>query len=355
MLGISRKIWVIIITIVAAVFIAIAVWQWDKWYSLYTETILRISKESKSKETKLVEKSARYDNLPFESDLTLEQHRKINELSQSFKKILILFEKKSWPAADLENAAQEMFSAERDPRGRDKYSRYQSRRGLAEEREADSLLASPPSPKIVFSGADTIALVRVHNFYPEFPDNLKRDLDILTQFGISKFVFDLRDNQGGLEDSAILALGLFMRKDDIIGIRKDQSGETIYNRKYLTETFKALDVGKFRHLRNIVLLVNKNTASAAEIFSGAMQEWGCTLIGEKTFGKGVGQEYFSLPSPTGSVFILTTRELLLGKGKKKLNGVGLTPDILVRESRLTPEDDQMETAIKFLQNNPQRE
>ncbi|MDP3710527.1 MAG: S41 family peptidase [bacterium] len=354
-LCLKSKIWIAIAAFILISLVAVLIWQSDKWYALYTEMSLRVLKELKGGEIKPSEKLARYDNLLFESDLTSEQHSKINGLARSFKQILILFELKSIKDSDVEDFSQEMFAAERSPYGRDKYSRYQSRTGLREEKDTDSSLVGTPPPKIIFSGVDTIALIKIPSFSPELPDNLKRDLDVVTQFGVNKFVIDLRNDPGGIDESAILILGFFMRQDDIICTRRGRDRETIYNRKYLIKTLKALDVGRYKHLRQIVLLVNRNTASAAEIFAGVMQEWDYVLIGEKTFGKGVGQEYFSLPAPAGSVFILTTREYLIGKGRKKLDGVGVTPDILVRnlKSKKSP-DFQMEAAIKFLQNNPHR-
>lgn len=349
------QMWFSIIAVIAVPVIIILIWQSDKWYALYTEMVVRISRESKSKETKPIEKLARYDGLLFESELTQEQHVRVNELTKSFKQILILFTRKSIYGQDEEDIAQEMFAAERDPRGRDKYSRYQSRKGLMEERKADSSLAYAPTPKIIFGTTDTIAVIKILGFSSEIPDNLNRDIEVVTQFGVNKFVIDLRDNWGGLEDSAILSLGLFMRRDDIICTRKDKDGETIYNRRYLIRELKVLNFGKYQHLRQIVLATNKHTASAAEIFAGAMQSWGYAVIGEKTFGKGVGQNEFNLPAPAGSVFILTTRECFIGKEGKKLDRVGVKPDLLIKDVRSTQADEQMEAAIKFLQNtNPRR-
>ena len=349
-LHLKHKTWVTIIAVAIISLIAVLIWQSDKWYALYTELAIRTSGGTKSNEPEQVVKSGRYDGLHFESNLTPKQLAKINDFTLSFKKILILFETKSLYTPDLEDVAQEMYAAE-SGLGRDEYSYYQSQEDRKEERDADSLSADAPPPKIIFSGMDTVALMKIPGFSPELPDNLKRDLDIIIQFGINRFIIDLRDNDGGLDNSAVLALSLFMRRGDIMCTRRDRSAETIYNKKYLAKVLKASNIGKYEHLRQIVLLVNRNTASAAEIFAGAMQEWGYTLIGEKTFGKGVGQEYFNLPAPVGSVFILTTREYLIGREKKRIDGIGLTPNILIRNSKLKDSPDfQLEAAIEFLRN-----
>lgn len=342
------QVWFSIIAVIMVPAIIILIWQSDKWYDLYTKMVVRVSREPKSKEAKLIEKSARYDDLPFEPDLTLDQHNRINDLTKNFKQILILFAVKSLYAPDLENVAQEMYAAERDPRGRDRYSRYQSRKGYNEEIAADSM-ANLAIPKIIFRGADTIAVETIDQFSIS-PFYLERDLALVTQFGVRKIIFDLRDNQGGEEGDAILALKLFMRGDNLGLIRRDRDGETLYDKKYLAKTYNVSTFGEFRHLDQIAILVNKNTASAAEVFVWVMQKWGYCVVGQKTFGKGVGQHTFYLPS-YGSLFILTTREFLFGEDRQKLDGVGVKPNILVRNSRLKDSSDfQLEAAIKFLQN-----
>lgn len=339
--------------IVIVIFIAIASWQWDKWYALYTEMVVRVSREPKSKETKAIEKSAGYDGIPFESELTLDQHKKVNELSRGIKQAIILFVVKSLYSPDVENIAEEMLMAKRLPGGRDKHSYYQSRKGLKEEQDADSL-STAPIWKMLFNDGDSIAVVKILEFSSSLPQEFKSSLDIITQFGVREFIIDLRGNPGGIESGAVLLLKLFMDDNDILWTRRDKKEELVFNKKHLVKTLTISSIGEYKHLRQIVLLVNGHTASAAELFAGVMQEWGYAVIGEKTFGKGVAQDHFYLAAPQGSVLILTTAEYFIGKDKKKLDGVGVKPDILVRDIKDTPEDEQLEAAIKFLQNNPHR-
>jgi len=87
-------------------------------------------------------------------------------------------------------------------------------------------------------------------------------------------------------------------------------------------------------LDGIVVLVNKHSASASELVAGTLQDWARTkgakvkIVGEKSYGKCVGQEIF--PFPDGSSFHLTTFEFLVGNNKASVCG-GVTPDYAVSQ------------------------
>ncbi|MCL2665896.1 MAG: S41 family peptidase, partial [Defluviitaleaceae bacterium] len=101
--------------------------------------------------------------------------------------------------------------------------------------------------------------------------------------------------------------------------------------------------------KNIVVLVDKRTASAAEIIAAALQDSKAGIVvGETTYGKGVIQSIFMLPN--GGGIKLTTDEYLT-RNKKNINNIGITPDIILEKppaDLLTENDWQLNQAIEIL-------
>lgn len=96
----------------------------------------------------------------------------------------------------------------------------------------------------------------------------------------------------------------------------------------------------------LVVLVNENSASASEIFAGAVKDRKAgTLIGTKTFGKGLIQSI--MPLNDGSILKMTTAEYLT-PNETSINGIGIEPDIIVENT--THEDLQLKKAIETLNN-----
>lgn len=90
---------------------------------------------------------------------------------------------------------------------------------------------------------------------------------------------------------------------------------------------KALSINSLSRI-NTVLLINNGSASASEILAGTMKDWGYPIIGEKSYGKGVGQEMFTLSD--GSVLALTTFEFLVGNHQVVIRDKGVTPTVEVK-------------------------
>ena len=106
----------------------------------------------------------------------------------------------------------------------------------------------------------------------------------------------------------------------------------------------------------MVVLINGNSASASELFSGAIKDYGiATMIGETTFGKGIIQSIYRLPDGSGMKF--TTQEYLTPNGNH-IHEIGVSPDIEVaipeeayEDGVVTREEDvQLQTAIDFLKD-----
>ena len=172
----------------------------------------------------------------------------------------------------------------------------------------------------------------------QFNDNTyEKLLPVLKEFdnkNISNIIIDLRDNPGGLLDEVVKVSKKFIPKGPIVHIKyRDKIEETHYSK---------LPKAKYK----LAVLVNENSASASEIFAGAVQDTKVgTIIGVTTYGKGTVQQI--LPLPNGDGMKLTIAEYLTPK-KRSINGKGVVPDIEVETNPLDlTKDPQLEEAISI--------
>ena len=116
--------------------------------------------------------------------------------------------------------------------------------------------------------------------------------------GYSKLIIDLRDNSGGYQDSVQKVAGLFIGKDKVVLQETDSEN--------VTESYKTIVEKYYDNFKKIIVLTNKNTASAAEVLSICLKEQheNATLVGETTYGKGVVQKSFYLDD--GSALKITS-------------------------------------------------
>jgi len=158
-----------------------------------------------------------------------------------------------------------------------------------------------------------VAYVEIINFASSTAGEFRSVLDELSGLGVKNIILDLRDNPGGYLNTAV-EIGEVVVPEGIIVqtmYRQEENNETFYS-KVQNPEFK------------FAVLVNGNTASAAEILSAAIQESGVgVLVGETTFGKALIQELISLGD--GSAFKITTGKYLTRNGND-INKVGITPD-----------------------------
>lgn len=152
-------------------------------------------------------------------------------------------------------------------------------------------------------------------------------------------ILDLRDNPGGYLQSAYDVLNHFIAKDEIIS--KIKTANQVFDQKSTGD-------GELSTLP-IVILVNKNTASAAEVVAGALQEKiNAKLVGTQTYGKGTVQEVSVFND--GSLLKLSIANWLT-PGDVNVDKVGLKPDYMVEESKddvLGKTDSQLLKAIELL-------
>jgi carboxyl-terminal processing protease len=185
-----------------------------------------------------------------------------------------------------------------------------------------------------------IGYVELTVFGRDTGTELNNALTRLQQQGARAIVLDLRDNGGGYLEAAVSVSSKFISSGPIVSVESRASNIT---------TLEADDTAM--DPKPLVVLVNGYTASASEITSGAIQDSGVgTIMGTKTFGKGVVQTIY--PLPDGSAVKITTARYLTPRNRD-INHLGITPDVVVSENKHpqygTPtKDDQLEHAIQYL-------
>lgn len=149
--------------------------------------------------------------------------------------------------------------------------------------------------------------------------------------GAKGLIIDLRNNGGGVVDEALEIADLFCNKGEVLLITSDKNENKEKRRGKVDPT---IDLP-------VVILTNEGTASASEILAAALRDNGkATIVGEKTFGKGVIQELIYLSN--GGALKVTFAEYYTPK-ENKINKVGITPD-----NEITDDEAKIVTAIDIL-------
>ncbi len=183
--------------------------------------------------------------------------------------------------------------------------------------------------------------IRLAEFGETSADEMRRALSDGKAHGARGYIIDLRDNGGGLLDAAVRISSYFIPSGAIV-TEVDRRG----NKDTQYATGDAIG-----DLSPAVVLVNGLTASASEITAGALQDdKAATLIGTRTFGKGVVQGIFQMPN--GGALKITTQRYLTRAGRD-IQHKGIQPDIHVDQSADlalidTPRDKQLQAAKAFL-------
>ncbi|MBN2506412.1 MAG: S41 family peptidase [Verrucomicrobia bacterium] len=173
-------------------------------------------------------------------------------------------------------------------------------------------------------GEDKIGYVRLVQFGEQTGDDLEEALRKLEGQGMQSLILDLRDNPGGLLDSAVKVCDKFLPHEQLVVTTEGRTGHP--HSKYYAES-------RHKHLNlPLVVLVNNGSASASEIVAGCLQDTTqrgvsrAVILGERTFGKGSVQSI--LPLPDGSALRLTTAKYYT-PSHKVIHERGITPDIVV--------------------------
>src|SRR6184192_3837215 len=170
------------------------------------------------------------------------------------------------------------------------------------------------------TGPFKIAYVRLIQFNEPTADELSRALDGLQKQGMEGLILDLRNNPGGLLNSAVDVCAQFLPPNTIVVSTQGRAASQ--ERDYTTSS-----TSKERPRFPLAVLVNEGSASGAEIVSGALKDLKrAILVGETTFGKGSVQNVLQLPD--GSALRFTTAKYYT-PCKQVIHGNGVTPNIAV--------------------------
>ncbi len=184
-----------------------------------------------------------------------------------------------------------------------------------------------------------IAVIKLSQFGDDTKGLLDQTIDKVTTGGYSGIILDLRNNPGGYLDTAVTTISDWIDEGQL-AVKEVGYGDN--QKEYKTE-----GVPRLKGMKTIVL-VNGGSASASEIVSGALQDYGAaTLVGEKTFGKGSVQELQELQS--GSEIKITVAKWFTPKGRG-IDKKGLEPDVkieLTADDAEHDRDPQMDKALEL--------
>ena len=182
---------------------------------------------------------------------------------------------------------------------------------------------------------ENIGYIAISEFDDVTDEQFIAALEDLKSQGMKNLAIDLRNNGGGLVDVTCNILDQLL-PEGLIVYTEDKNGE---RQEEYSDAEHYFD-GK------MAVLVNGNSASASEIFAGAIKDYGVgTLIGTQTFGKGIVQSLF--PLSDGSAIKITVSRYYTPAGNN-IHGVGITPDIILERDTESEEDNQLQKAIEVL-------
>lgn len=184
-----------------------------------------------------------------------------------------------------------------------------------------------------------IGYIRVSEFDTVTYDQFKEALDDLEKQGMQGLIVDLRNNPGGSLDTVTNMLRLLLPEGTIVST-KDKNGKTD----------EIICDGTHEFKKPMAVLVNQYSASASEIFSGAVQDYGTAkIVGVTTYGKGVVQQLMDLGD--GTCLKVTIAEYYTPNGRS-INGKGVEPDVEVEyqyDEENPKADNQLDQALSTVQ------
>lgn len=191
---------------------------------------------------------------------------------------------------------------------------------------------------------NNIGYIEVTDFYEATAEQFSSAIDDLQSQGMTGLIIDLRNNPGGYVSTVVAMCNRIISGGTIV-YTEDKDGNVL--ERYEADAQESLDLP-------MVVLVNGNSASASEIFSGCMKDYGvATIVGTTTFGKGIVQQVF--PLTDGSAVKLTIAKYFTPNGND-IHKIGIEPDITVelpdemKSKSVIPEDQdtQLQKALEIL-------
>jgi len=192
-----------------------------------------------------------------------------------------------------------------------------------------------------------IGYVRISSFSETTASDLHYELASLGKKRVKGLIMDLRYNPGGLLTAAVDVCGEFLEQGKPI--------VHVVGRTHPKATYGARTSDGHWGSYPLVILINEGTASASEIVTGALQDYGiATVVGTQSFGKGLVQSI--IPLTNGAGVAITTDRYLTAKGRS-IHKIGITPDVVVKlpeppagkgAKDYVFKDTQLETAIEII-------
>ena len=183
-----------------------------------------------------------------------------------------------------------------------------------------------------------IGYIAISEFEDLTDDQFMEAFEDLKSQGMEKLIIDLRNNGGGLVDVTCNILDQLLPEGTIV-YTEDKYGERQTEYSDAEHYFDG----------EMAVLVNGNSASASEIFAGAIKDYGVgTLIGTQTYGKGIVQSLFRLED--GSAVKITVSRYYTPAGNN-IHEVGITPDIVLEYDESAGTDNQLERALEVLRDS----
>jgi carboxyl-terminal processing protease len=184
------------------------------------------------------------------------------------------------------------------------------------------------------AGSQDVGYVQLYEFAGGAGNDVRREIDKLEAKGADWIVLDLRFNGGGLLSESVDVTGDFLR-GEVVSTKGLHSPLEVYR----SDEAPATDLP-------VVVLTNGYTASASEIVTGALKDLDrATVIGEKTFGKGVVQSI--VPLGNGASLKLTTASYYTPDGTN-IDKKGIAPDIKAPDDPKTKKDETLDRALAFI-------
>ncbi len=206
------------------------------------------------------------------------------------------------------------------------------------ERSSESVTVSLKTEEISLSSVyskviDGVGYIEISTFDEQTSKEFTEEYEKLRKENISGLIIDVRDNGGGVFEEAVKIAKLIV-PEGLIVYTEDKDGKRVEE----NSTGEGIDIP-------LVMLINENSASASEILAGAVKDRKCgTLVGEKTYGKGVVQGWFMIND--GTSIKLTIAKYFTPSGVC-IDGVGIEPDVYVEKGKANV-DLQLKKAVEML-------
>lgn len=199
----------------------------------------------------------------------------------------------------------------------------------------ENLVLKSVLSNIVEEGNHKIGYIYISMFSNTTASQFSSELKNLEEQNIDSLIIDVRENSGGSLFSVISILSQLM-----------DSKNVIYQIKTKQDVKKYYSLGNKTKEYPIVVVQNKNSASAAELLSAALKEsYGAKIVGETSFGKGTVQELVSLSN--GDKYKFTTKSWLTPNGNS-INKKGIEPDFKIELDLESDNDNQIDKAIEVI-------